>query len=69
MNRRRLIGWVLVPLGALAIVLSWMNCGYYSPSFAPADYYWMGLWNGVILLLGSLMVIFGWILLRKKKGG
>jgi len=66
MNRRRFAGWVLVAIGVLTI---YGSMTFYTPSLNQADMDRQGLFSVLVILLGSLLVIFGWLLLRKKEGG
>ena len=69
MNRRRFAGWVLVAIGVLTIYGSMTFYTFYTPSLNQADMDRQGLFSVLVILLGSLLVIFGWLLLRKKEGG
>jgi cytochrome bd-type quinol oxidase subunit 1 len=63
---RKSLGGVLVVLGALTIVQGLILA--YSPSSTDEDNARMAMWFVASIILGFLLVIFGWILLRKKGG-
>jgi threonine/homoserine/homoserine lactone efflux protein len=66
MNWRRIAGWVLVALGALAIVSSMIT--FYSPSMTEFDLNRQSICQLMELLFGVLLVLLGGILLIEKKG-
>ena len=61
-ERNRFKGWVLVVVGAVAIVLSYVSFGV----LLEGTVFVLGLLEAIFFVLGLLLIFFGWKLLRKK---
>ena len=60
-------GWLLVVFGIAVAVLGFLGMGFYSPSLSEEELVRGALVGGLILLIGVLMIIAGWLVLRADK--
>jgi uncharacterized membrane protein len=62
----RIIGWVLVAVGVLAVILSTIQ--YYSPSMTDEDIKRQNIMSAAFAIAGIAWIVLGWLMLRRKKG-
>lgn len=64
---RRTGGWLLVVFGIAVAVLGFLGMSFYSPSLSEEELLRGALVGGLVLLIGVLMIIVGWLVLRADK--
>jgi hypothetical protein len=63
----RIRAWILVIVGLAVAIFGLISMGVYSPSLTSDDYLEICLLGGLIMMIGFVMVVSGWLTLREYK--